>query len=765
MMPDFKAIAATALGRAESLLAQWLPDGKRVGHEWQALNPLRADSKHGSFSINLNTGAWADFATGDKGGDLVALYAYLFINGEQGKAARELADLFGIKAGDAPDAVSPAPTSAKKSPWVPVMPAPTTAQQPPVAHIKRGKPEATWQYRDAEGRLLGVIYRFRTSEGGKEVLPCCWCRDSITGQEEWHWMAFADPRPLYGLDRLAARPDATVLIVEGEKCADAAQAELPDLVVMSWPGGSKAVSKAHWQSLAGRKVIVWADCDAQRDKGGDLLPAEKQPGNMAAAAVARTLAGLGCRLWLMRIPAPGEKPSGWDVADAIADGLRGVALAEYIRAQAQPYTAVATPSSAPFQAAASDDDGDWAHLLIRKNNGDLVDCRENVYLLLEHHPEWRGKIARDEFSYRIVKQGGCPIGADGEWEEEDDLRLGLWLAQRMRFVVRALPNIGAGVVHVAANHKVHPVRAWLNSLEWDGVVRLEDWLTDFLGVRRSPYSTLSGAHFLIALVARVMQPGCLMRQMPVLEGGQYAGKSTALRILGGEWFGDTLFKIGDKDAYQVLRGKWLYEVAELDAFNRAEAAAMKGFISSPVDTYRASYARESRDWLRQVVFAGTTNHDEYFKDSSGNTRYVPWLTEQEGRINLDGLVGVRDQLFAEAVVRFKRGDRWHPTREEQSLLFDPEQESREIPEIWTQLLAEWLEKNMSDSVTMADLIGILKIDPGKIDGARGMATRIGNCMRKLGWRVRQDGSKNRVRRYMRPQAENAKDDGSVELPI
>jgi len=263
----------------------------------------------------------------------------------------------------------------------------------------------------------------------------------------------------------------------------------------------------------------------------------------------------------------------------------------------------------------------------------------------------------------------------------------------------------------------------------------------------------------------VMQPGCLMRQLPVLEGGQYAGKSTAMRILGGEWFGDTLFKIGDKDAYQVLRGKWLYEIAELDAFNRAEATAMKGFISSPADTYRASYARESRDWPRQVVFAGTTNHDEYFKDSSGNTRYVPWLTEQDGRINLDGLAGNRDQLFAEAMARYQAGARWHPTREEQTTLFDPEQESREIPEIWTQLLAEGLEKNMSDSVTMADLIGILKIDPGKIDGSRAMATRIGTCMRKLGWRIRRDGSNGRVRRYERVNEVVAPRDDDGDLPI
>ncbi len=74
---DFAAVAAAALQAAESLLREWLPHGHREGHEWKSLNPTRADSRVGSFSINLNTGAWGYFATSDAGGDLVSLYAYL----------------------------------------------------------------------------------------------------------------------------------------------------------------------------------------------------------------------------------------------------------------------------------------------------------------------------------------------------------------------------------------------------------------------------------------------------------------------------------------------------------------------------------------------------------------------------------------------------------------------------------------------------------------------------------------------------------------
>ena len=94
-IPFIKRVAAAALGSIDTVLNHWLPGGKREGHEYLPLNPKRSDSKPGSFSINLNTGEWADFATGDKGLDLVSLVAYL--EGEsQGNAAKRLAAFLGI---------------------------------------------------------------------------------------------------------------------------------------------------------------------------------------------------------------------------------------------------------------------------------------------------------------------------------------------------------------------------------------------------------------------------------------------------------------------------------------------------------------------------------------------------------------------------------------------------------------------------------------------------------------------------------------------
>ena len=170
-------------------------------------------------------------------------------------------------------------------------------------------------------------------------------------------MTWAEPnRPLYGLDRLAAKPDAVVVLVEGEKCADAGHDELPDYAVVSWPGGGKADGKVDWSPLAGRKVVTWADADtkrvpltpAERDLGMDqasqpFLPAEDQPGAQTMARIRERLRSMGCTLWDVRLPPLGSKPDGWDIADAVLEGLRGDQLREYLREN----TRSAVPRIAP----------------------------------------------------------------------------------------------------------------------------------------------------------------------------------------------------------------------------------------------------------------------------------------------------------------------------------------------------------------------------------------------------------------------------------
>ena len=157
--------------------------------------------------------------------------------------------------GSAATAKRPAATE-----WRIILPAPDNAPAPPAKHPKLGELAMRWEYRDAAGRLNGYVYRFDVTGGGKEIRSVVYAEHKRWGRQ-WRWLGFPRPRPLYGLDRLAARPDAPVILCEGEKAADAAGELLPDHVAITSPGGSKAAKAADWSVLAGRRVAIWPDAD------------------------------------------------------------------------------------------------------------------------------------------------------------------------------------------------------------------------------------------------------------------------------------------------------------------------------------------------------------------------------------------------------------------------------------------------------------------------------------------------------------------------
>jgi uncharacterized protein (DUF927 family) len=321
MKADFERIKAAALSSIDAVLDHWLPGGKRQGHEYLPLNPRRSDSKPGSFSINLNTGAWSDFATGDKGGDLVALVAYLE-NIKQGEAAKLLSGFLGlsVEKSDPPKRATSArngaantkpSTQENKPAWRALVPVPADAPPPPKQHSKHGKLSMRWEYRNANG-LLCLVYRFDPKDEAdrKQFCPLTFCEDA-SGKREWRWQALPDPRPLYHLDQLTARPDAPVIVCEGEKAADAAALLLPDCVAVTMLNGAQSPHKTSWAPLAGRTVFLWPDND--------------EAGHKCMAAVADLLGKAGARevrrIDLAAFTQGGKPlPEKWDAADALADG-------------------------------------------------------------------------------------------------------------------------------------------------------------------------------------------------------------------------------------------------------------------------------------------------------------------------------------------------------------------------------------------------------------------------------------------------------------
>lgn len=408
----------------------------------------------------------------------------------------------------------------------------------------------------------------------------------------------------------------------------------------------------------------------------------------------------------------------------------------------------------------------------------------NVYCILTRHPQWKDVIAYDEFAVAVVKRRPPPFpngAGKGEWNDLDDGRLHLWLAQNFGIEARD-KVIDRAVVNAAEHARFHPVREYLSGLKWDGAQRLREWLQAYLGAEsrwylpktgefidvkrdennRLPplppeavdYTGLVGKKFLIGAVARVYDPGCKNDCVLLLEGRQGQGKSSAAGVLADPWFTAQQIKIGDKDTYEVMRGQWFVELAELDALSRADVAAAKAFFSRSTDRFRSAYGRRAANVPRQGVFVGTVNHFQYLRDSSGNRRYWPVRC---ARVDLKDLGEERDQLWAEALHRYRAREPWWVMPEER-LVFEAEQDARYVGDAWEAKIVSWLEGKGKDqpapiqSASTTEIMAwALSLEPAK--WAQAEQIRIGNIMERIGWDRRRDTTGARQWRYYRPPSQ------------
>lgn len=296
---------------------------------------------------------------------------------------------------------------------------------------------------------------------------------------------------------------------------------------------------------------------------------------------------------------------------------------------------------------------DWKHGLERTTTGANAGRPQNNLknlLLILKNDVGEGVFQRDLFANR--DRYGCDTPWGGkmghELNDDDLVMIKVWCAHRFRFEPDQGKIIEA-ITSISVQNSFHPVRQYLTSLTWDGESRVDTWLKDYLHARGpEPYLSDVSRKILLAMIARVIVPGIKFDHIPILEGIQGIGKSSAAKILASpDWFADNIPDLRHPDARLNLQGKWVVEMGELSKLKAADLETIKAYIVSPVDRVRSPYGRKPFDLKRQSIFIGTTNESIYLKDKTGNRRFWPIPV---GQCDFKGLEAARDQLFAEAMI-------------------------------------------------------------------------------------------------------------------
>jgi predicted P-loop ATPase len=401
----------------------------------------------------------------------------------------------------------------------------------------------------------------------------------------------------------------------------------------------------------------------------------------------------------------------------------------------------------------------WRDLLLYKKNpegvptGALRQVGENAYTIIALDEALRGTLAFDVVEKRVIVQGGPFAGAD---ESVLDTEVADWLCRHYDLNLSET-SVGHRILRVAHANKVDPLRDYLESVTWDGTDRLGTFLETYAAASTrsrqggdiTSYVRDVGRKTMIGAVARALDPGCQLDTCLVLEGPEQGeGKSSFCRILGGEWYLETALTLGDKDSMQLVATAWLVELGEGAAARKTEVRQLRSFLTKESDKFRPAYGRVPVKYPRRAFFVMTTNDDEYL--IMRERRFWPVAC---GDIDREGLRRDRDQLWAQAVVLYRRylaeRDRgvvaadnpykwWYEKRERH--LADAQVDERVEASHAEAKIAEWWAKLAArpDKITSTEVAEtVLKYTTDRV--TRGVQTEIGLAMLRLGFSKRRAG--------------------------
>ena len=297
------------------------------------------------------------------------------------------------------------------------------------------------------------------------------------------------------------------------------------------------------------------------------------------------------------------------------------------------------------------------------DNGAIKNSIRNCLTVFQNDPVLQGAVRYNILTERIdiVK----PLWWSKQTATLTDTDLNyLMLYLEDKYSLTSEKKIQKALSIIADSNKYHPIRDYLNGLEWDGTERIRYALPRFLGAEESEYTYQALRLFMLGAISRVFKPGCKFEVMLCLVGGQGAGKSTFFRLLAvkDEWFSDDLKKIDDDNVYRKMQGHWIIEMSEMIATANAKSIEdIKSFISRAKETYKVPYETHPADRLRQCVFGGTTNRQDFLpRDRTGNRRFIPVTVYPErAEVHiLDDEAAARayiSQMWAEAMTIYRSG--------------------------------------------------------------------------------------------------------------
>jgi len=499
-----------------------------------------------------------------------------------------------------------------------------------------------------------------------------------------------------------------VVICEGFATGASIAEALPDACVFVCfsAGQLKGVAQDVRQRRADAPIVIAADDDSQTDGNPGVTEARK-----AAEAVQGRVA----------IPALEGHAGALDFNDL------------FLKAGS---AAVAQQITRAFREADIDPENQWRDLLVKNGKGDLDRlCVANHRLFVAKHPDMAERLAFNEFTGR-VEIARTPWDASAEVRPMTDIDVNHCREWLQRQGLKAPREDVRDAMETAAHaRKYHPVRDYLSKLRWDGKQRLDDWLTTYMGADPSPYVRAVAAKTLIGACARIMQPGCKVDTMLVFEGDQGVGKSTAIAALFGQQWTHVGVNLFDKhqDMVMSMMGAWCVEIAELAAMRRAEQEKIKALLTIQVDNVRMPYARLAMDYPRQSILIGTINPNAdgaYLSDETGGRRFWPVKTKT---VRLARIREDRDQLWAEAMYRYRRDERWWLEGDENDLA-KTEQEDRRTEHPWEDILRRDIAFMSREQVTINEAFAVIEIS--KKDRSKHMQMQMAEVLKRIG-RVRR----------------------------